>query len=380
MTRRPWLFPVLVLMALALGLGLGSRLGDAPPAAVEPPASPAPTAAPLAARQMHALPVTMQAASIPDVAEAVMPSVVSIFTLTKPTEDPVLSLFGIHHRGQPTQGLGSGVIVDASGIVVTNNHVVAGADRIQVNLSDGRAFPAELIGRDEATDLAVIRFTEPVSDLKAIPLGDSDELRLGEFVLAVGNPFGLSGSVTLGIVSALGRGGIDVADYEDFIQTDAAINPGNSGGALIDSDGNLVGINTAISSRSGGYDGIGFAIPTNMVRPVLDKLLKFGRIDRSFLGVGLEQVNPQVADQLELTTTTGAIVTRVWPRTPAAAAGLRAGDVVVAMDGEPVSSVRKLRNELALAGVGTEVELGILRGGQQTSVTTQLARMPTRRR
>jgi len=373
MTRRPWMLPFLVALALGIGLGLGSRFA-APPATV---VAPAPTSTPLGTRSMHALPVTMQAASIPDVAEGVMPSVVSIFTLTAPRQDPLLSLFGLQHRGKPAQGLGSGVIVDPAGIVVTNNHVVAGADRIQVNLHDGRVFKAELIGRDAPTDLAIIRITEDVADLVAIPLGDSDSLRIGEFVLAVGNPFGLSGTVTLGIVSALGRGGIDVAKYEDFIQTDAAINPGNSGGALIDSQGNLVGINTAISSRSGGYDGIGFAIPTNMVRPVLDRLLRFGRIDRSFLGVGLEQVNAQVAEQLALPgDTQGAVVTQVWRNTPAAAAGLKAGDVVVAFDGAPIASVLKLRNELALAGVGTQVELGILRDGKTRIVKTQLARMP----
>ena len=260
---------------------------------------------------------------------------------------------------------GSGVIVDARrGHILTNHHVVANADRITVTLKDGREFAAQLVGSDPATDVALLRIAG--QSLTELRFGDSSRLEVGDLVIAIGNPFGLGQTVTSGIVSALGRSGITRGNYEDFIQTDASINPGNSGGALINSKGELIGINTAILSQGGGNVGIGFAVPANMARAVMDQLLRLGEVRRGQIGVVLQDLTPQLAEALGLAGQAGAVITQVEPGSPAARAGLRQGDVVLAVDGTAVHSSTELRNRIALIEVGSSAVLDILRDGRRS--------------
>ncbi len=262
---------------------------------------------------------------------------------------------------------GSGVIVDAEeGYVLTNNHVVQGAEEITVTLKDKRRFKAELIGRDPATDIALLRI--PAERLTALPFGDSDRLQVGDVVLAIGNPFGLGQTVTSGIVSALGRSGLAAENYENFIQTDAPINPGNSGGALINTKGELVGINTAIIAPAGGNVGIGFAVPVNMARAVMGQLLRYGEVRRGRIGVVIQDLTPEIAEAMGIPGRRGAVVSRVEPGSPAAAAGLRPGDVVVAVEGRPVRGSTDLRNRIGLMERGRKVTLTILRDGEEKRV------------
>ena len=247
--------------------------------------------------------------------------------------------------------LGSGVIVRKSGVILTNNHVIEGASKIRVTLSDGRDFDAEVVGADPKSDIAVIKMLKPPKDLAPIALGDSDSLRLGEMVVAIGNPFGLGHTVTMGIVSAKGRANVGIVDYEDFIQTDAAINPGNSGGALIDLQGRLIGINTAIASRSGGYQGIGFAVPSNMARAVMNSLLKHGRVVRGWLGVAIQPVTKDLQRAMGLKTTKGVLISDVMQDSPAARSGIKRGDVIE-LAGETLRDPVHLRNRVAAAGSG----------------------------
>ena len=275
-------------------------------------------------------------------------------------------------RERETQSLGSGVIVDAAmGYVVTNNHVVEGANEITVGLNDGRSLKAKLVGRDERTDLAVVQI--PAKDLKAIPFADSDVVEVGDFVIAIGNPFGLDHTVTSGIVSALGRRGLNEDNFEDFIQTDAAINPGNSGGALIDLDGKLIGINTAIISRSGGNMGIGFAIPANMVREVMQQLIQDGSVKRGMLGVQIGDLNPQLAKELGVTQGYGAVVASVAPGSAAAKAAIQSGDVIVTLDGKSVQNGSELRNRVGLMRAGQKVKVELVRDGKPVTVTATIA-------
>lgn len=246
---------------------------------------------------------------------------------------------------RPQRSMGSGVIVDPNGIIVTNHHVVLRAREIKVQLKDRRAFAARILGSDPKSDLAVLKID--ADRLPTIPWGDSDRLEVGEYVLAVGDPFGFSESVTMGIVSALGRTNIGVTDFENFIQTDAAINPGNSGGALVSTDGLLVGINTAILSESGGYAGVGFAIPSNMARRVVLGLTKEGRVRRGWIGVTIQDLDARLAQQFDAPDTNGALVSDVAPRGPADRSGLHRGDVIVRFDGKLVSNARELRNRVA---------------------------------
>jgi len=271
------------------------------------------------------------------------------------------------------QSLGSGVIIDAErGLVVTAAHVIAEADQITVKLQDGRAFEAELLGADPDTDVALVRI--PAKDLQAATLADSDDLRVGDFVIAIGNPFGLEHTVTSGIVSALARSGLGIGGYEDYIQTDASINPGNSGGALVNLRGELVGINTAIFSRSGGNIGIGFAIPSNMTRRVAEQLASFGEVRRGYIGVRTQDLDPDLAAAFGVEEGTGgAVVVDVQPDSPAAEAGLRTGDVIVAVNGRAVDSAAAARNRLGLLQVGEEVELEVLRGGTRRVIQTRVA-------
>lgn len=274
---------------------------------------------------------------------------------------------------QRQMSAGSGVIVDAEeGYILTNNHVIENAEDIRVTLRDNRSLEAELIGRDPATDIAVLRID--ADDLKDVPLGNSEDLLVGDFVVAIGNPFGLGQTVTSGIVSALGRSGINPEGYEDFIQTDASINPGNSGGALITLDGKLVGINTAIIAPNGGGNvGIGFAVPVNMALGIMDQLIEFGEVQRGRLGVTIQDLTPDLAEALAIDELTGAIVISVEPDTPADQAGLTAGDVIVAVDDETVEGSSDLRQKIGLRRPGDEVEIVYLRDGDRKTTQVSLA-------
>jgi Do/DeqQ family serine protease len=281
--------------------------------------------------------------------------------------------FGIP-RERIQNSLGSGVLVGTDGVVVTNNHVIKGSGeaKITVALADGREFPAKLVLKDEQTDLAVLRLDAEGVEFPSIEFSDSDSLEVGDIVLAIGDPFGVGQTVTSGIVSALARTQVGISDYQFFIQTDAAINPGNSGGALVDMDGRLAGINTAIFSKSGGSHGIGFAIPSNMVRLVVQSALKGGKVQRPWLGASLQTITPDIADSLGLATPSGALVATVHAKGPAAKAGLRAGDVVVSVDGKKVQSPQGFQYRFVTQGIGGAAELGVLRKGQAVKTTITL--------
>ena len=320
--------------------------------------------------------------SYAEVLKKVMPEVVQIDieTVAKETtmNNPALAnpffrqFFGEQFGGAqqrvvtpPEHGLGSGVIVTKDGYILTNDHVVDGADKVRVTLQDGREFTAKVIGKDPDTDVAVVKID--AKDLPAATLADSSQIEVGDVVLAVGNPFGLSQTVTMGIVSATGRAAMGLK-YQDFIQTDAAINPGNSGGALVDTDGRLIGINTAIYSRSGGNQGIGFAIPTDLAREVMVSLVKTGKVTRGVLGVKVQDITPPLARQFELKDNKGALITDVEPNTPAAKAGLESGDVILKFNGRPVANPLQLRVEVGEAPAGEKIPINILRGGAPKTV------------
>lgn len=270
--------------------------------------------------------------------------------------------------------LGSGVIVSTDGYIVTNNHVVAKADEIKVLLSDKREFKGKVIGTDPKSDIAVIKIDG--KDLPTVPWGDSDKIDVGEYVLAIGNPFGLNQTVTMGIVSAIGRANVGITDYEDFIQTDAAINPGNSGGALVNARGELIGINTAIFSRSGGYMGIGFAVPAKMVNSVMSSLIKTGKVVRGWLGVSIQPLTPELAKQFGLKDANGALVNEVIPDSPAVSAGIKSGDVIMTFDGKAVENPVVLRNVVAATPVGKTVKVKLLRDGKDTTVEVKVTEQP----
>jgi len=277
-------------------------------------------------------------------------------------------------RERIQNSLGSGVLVGSDGVVVTNNHVIQGSGEaeITVALADGREFPAKLILKDEQTDLAVLRLDAQGAQFPSIEFSDSDSLEVGDLVLAIGDPFGVGQTVTSGIVSALARTQVGISDYQFFIQTDAAINPGNSGGALVDMDGRLAGINTAIFSKSGGSHGIGFAIPSNMVRLVVQSALKGGKVQRPWLGASLQPVTPDIADSLGLDTPSGALVAKVHAKGPAAKAGLQAGDIVVSVDDKPVQDPQGFQYRFVTKGIGGAAALGVLRKGQRVKATITL--------
>jgi serine protease Do len=287
--------------------------------------------------------------------------------------------FGYQGRGgalqQPAQqGLGSGVIVSADGYILTNNHVVNGADVIKVVLNDGREMTAKVIGTDPQSDLAVVKVD--AKNLPAITFADSDIVEVGDRVLAVGNPFGIGQTVTSGMVSGLGRATMDLP-YEDFIQTDAAINPGNSGGALVDAEGRLIGVNTAILSRSGGSQGIGFAIPSNLAHNVMEQLTASGKVVRGYIGVRFQDISPALAEQFKLPTNHGALVTEVISGEPAAKAGMMEGDVLTQLDGKPVVDERHLRLAIANVAPGTKVSAEIIRDGKSLSLNLAVAARPS---
>ncbi|HBP17220.1 MAG TPA: serine protease [Planctomycetes bacterium] len=274
------------------------------------------------------------------------------------------------------QGQGSGFIVGADGTILTNHHVVGDADKIRVKLPDGRSFEAEVVGTDPQTDVAVIKLKGKVSGLPALALGDSDRLRVGEWVVAVGNPFGLSQTVTVGVVSAKGRSRVGIVDYEDFIQTDAAINPGNSGGPLVNLRGEVVGINTAIFSRSGGYQGIGFAIPIKLAGKIRKQLEANGKVTRGYLGVLIQDLTPELAQSFGITARRGVVVSEVTPDSPAAKAGLQVGDVIRKLDGREATDVGWLRNAVSMTAPGSRVKLTVLRDGAERELTVELGTLP----
>jgi len=340
-----------------------------------------------------------------DVARNISPSVVGVLAIHEAVEAP-----GTFHRIDPFQdpggelfrrffgqgpdgdqdgtpwplpmpfptprGQGTGVIVDADGIIATNNHVVAGAKRLEITLQDGRKLPAEVVGTDPETDLALLRVKE--KNLPAAKLGDSTLLEPGDWVVAVGNPFGLDHTVTVGVVSAVRRSGMGVASYENFIQTDAAINPGNSGGPLLNLDGEVIGINTAIRTSNGGSDGISFAIPSATLSKVLPELVNGGRVSRGWLGVSLQPLTPELAKSFDLESAHGALISEVLTDTPAAEAGLRPGDVVLSIEGKDVRDDGELREAVAALAPGTVAELTLLRQGDKKTLSVELGERPAK--
>lgn len=299
-----------------------------------------------------------------------------------PDMDPFRFFFGPGGRGRmpipfgnPVQrGQGSGFIISADGYIVTNNHVVGEADRMEVTLADGRRYEAVLVGADPQTEVALIKID--ARDLPTVKLGDSNALRVGEWVLAIGSPFGLNHTVTSGIVSARGRGNVGIVDYADFIQTDAAINPGNSGGPLINLDGEVVGMNTAILSPSGASAGIGFAIPINMVKYVVDELRDHGAVTRGYLGISIQQLTPELARYFGLDQSRGILVAEVSPNSPAARAGLKRDDVIVEIDGRPVGESGAFRSHISTTPPGTEVTLTVLRNGKRIEKDVRVGTLP----
>jgi serine protease Do len=342
-------------------------------------------------------------AAFRNAAKDVLPSVVSIQTNITPTArggraqvpeenpfqgtpfegmfDDMLRNRGTYRNGQPRPrtGMGSGIVIDSAGIILTNNHVVAGGKEgeieITVRLLDGRQFKAEKVKSDERTDLAVVWIKDPPSDLKAAKLGDSDQMDIGDWVLAVGHPFGLFESVTAGIISAKGRG-IGVAQREDFLQTDAAINPGNSGGPLINLDGQVVGINTAISTRNGGYQGAGFAIPSNLAKWVIRQLIETGSVRRAYLGTAIGPVTQELSEELGVPVGSGAFITAVFRDSPADKAGLKPGDVVVEFAGKKVTQPRDLVAEVEIAKIGSRQPMTIVRDGDRVELQVQVELQP----
>jgi len=321
-----------------------------------------------------------------EIASSISPSVVNISTTkimkreSAPLlEDPFSEFFSpLHDFKMPKkwkeQSLGSGVIISTDGYIITNNHVVEQSDEIRVTLFDKRSFKAKLIGSDNKTDVAIVKID--ADNLYSVQWGDSDKLQVGEFVLAIGNPYGLSHTVTMGIISAVGRANVGIADYEDFIQTDAAINPGNSGGPLVNTKGELIGINTAIFSRSGGYQGIGFAVPSNMARLVMDQLIQKGKVTRGWLGVTIQEITPELSQKFGLKTAKGALIGDVAKGSPAEKAGIKRGDIILEFNGKKVGDVGNLRNMVAQSKVGAQIPLTIMRSGKEYSLKVTTTELP----
>ncbi|MEW6754393.1 MAG: DegQ family serine endoprotease [Candidatus Latescibacterota bacterium] len=389
---RPHLF-VLILALVGLGLAGSVVLSERAPSGSEAP----PDRVPPGSAAAQPIPTTdlrlLQQLNdeVAELAARVKPAVVAVKTesVRKGSANPFAGTpFEDFFRGNPhfrmpgngqrrIPGLGSGVLVSADGYILTNNHVVTGngddvADEISVEMVDQRTFAAKVVGRDPESDVAVLKIE--ASGLSALPYGDASKLRVGEFVMAVGNPFGQLHTVTTGIVSATGRGRVRLANYEDYIQTDAAINPGNSGGALVNARGELVGINTAILSQSGGYMGIGFAIPVDMARHIMEQLVEHGEVRRGLLGIEINDITPEVAEAMDLKSRQGVLVEGVLPDSPAEEAGVERGDVITEVDGTPMASASQLQNRVAMTAPGTRVELTLLRDGSEKTVPVKLAK------
>ena len=343
----------------------------------------------------NALPVSLGnfANGFSAVIKPALPAVVNIRTskIVKPQanqmspmfNDPMFRQFfgdqfgqGGKPHAEREQALGSGVIITSDGTILTNNHVIDGATDIKVQLSDKRDFTAKLVGADPKSDLAVLKIEG--KDLPTLPLGDSSQLNVGDLIFAIGDPFGVGETATMGIVSATGRGRLGIEEYENFIQTDAAINPGNSGGAMIDIHGNLVGINTAILSHggSGGNEGVGFAIPMSMAKPVMDQILAHGKVVRGYLGVHIQDFSPELAKSFNFNQSGGVLIGDVTPNTPAASAGLKKGDVIVKLNGQAVNDNNDLRNTISQMAPGTTVKLDIWRDGKTQDYNVTLGELP----
>lgn len=328
-----------------------------------------------------ALPLSVGNEQLPSLApmlEQVTPAVVSIAVEGKQVQRQQIPeqfqfFFGPEQtRERPFRGLGSGVIIDAKkGHIVTNYHVINGADDIKVKLHDGREYDAELIGGDQMSDIALLKL-ETAKNLTQIKVADSDKLRVGDFSVAIGNPFGLGQTVTSGIVSALGRSGLNLENFENFIQTDAAINSGNSGGALVNLNGELIGINTAILGPNGGNVGIGFAIPSNMMKNLTEQILDFGEVKRGMLGVQGGEVTSELAEALGYESSKGAFVSQIVPDSAADKAGLKAGDVIVSINGKRIDTFSELRAKVATLGAGKKIELGVVRDGKNMTFDVTL--------
>jgi Do/DeqQ family serine protease len=388
MLRKLWL---LFAQTVTVGLGLWFVVATLQPhwmpgAAEAPPAAttalPAP---PPAAPPTEAPPASTGPSGYSNAAKRAAPAVVSIVAnrSTRPragSEDPWFRHFFGNGRGPqtPQAGLGSGVIVSADGYLLTNNHVVEGASDIEVQLVDGRQTQARLVGTDPETDLALLQIK--LDTLPVIEIGDARSLQVGDVVLAIGNPFNVGQTVTSGIVSALGRNRLGLSTFENFIQTDAAINPGNSGGALVDTQGRLVGINTAIYSRSGGSLGIGFAIPTDTARVVMDALLRDGQVTRGWIGVEPRDLTPELATSLRLPISQGVLITGVLQDGPASRAGMRPGDVVMAIAGTAVGNTAELLAAVAALKPQTTAQVAVQRGAQPLILNLQVAQRPRQQR
>ncbi|MGM0535939.1 MAG: Do family serine endopeptidase [Pseudomonadota bacterium] len=393
-TLLPYLWPVLIgVLAAIVLLNAFPQLIGRPASPPAPPATPAlvqsddENKSREAPEVRQAEPLTRQQgpASYAQAVERAAPAVVNIYStrVVEREEHPLMSdpffrqFFGdeLPSRQRMLSSLGSGVIVSDDGYVLTNHHVIRGADEIQVALRDGRETLAEVIGTDPESDLAVLRIE--LDSLPVIELTDTTRVAVGDVSLAIGNPFGVGQTVTMGIISATGRSHLGLNAYEDFIQTDAAINPGNSGGALVNAEGALVGINTAIFSRSGGSQGIGFAIPANLARNILDELVTRGRVIRGWMGIEAQELNQELAASFGLQTPAGVIIAGVVPDGPADRAGLQPGDVLLEVDGQPVLDPRRTMSNIASVAPGTRLPLTVVRGGERQEVTIELGERPT---
>jgi len=352
-----------ILLALALALPASTRAEAGPPVAIGTGAGEIPTLAPILKK------VTPSVVNIRIKGHVAQPQ-------NSPLNDPALrQFFGLPEQPaeQEIQAAGSGVVIDGrAGLIVTNNHVVEHAEEITITFADGRQLTGQRLGGDPETDIALVKVE--ASDLTAIPFGDSDQLEVGDFVIAIGNPFQIGQTATSGIISGLQRGGLGIERYEDFIQTDASINPGNSGGALVSLRGELIGINTAIVGPSGGNVGIGFAIPVNLARGIVNQLLKYGDVRHGQLGFAMRDLTPDMVSKLALPeTVAGAVITKVDPGSAAEHAGLKVGDVITALDRAAVRGATDLSARIGLLRAGDEVELGVLRGKQALTVRARLA-------
>ncbi len=375
--KRFFIFSALLVTGIIIGLGLSVNFDTQTPSLAEK--------SPIPLNTRNELDRISTALS--QVAAAVSPSVVNISTTKKVQTLPLNELYdhplfrkffgeppGSDQEGMQTSMLGSGVIVSSNGHILTNNHVIEGAEEIVITLHDEREFEAELVGADPRSELALVKID--AENLSPLVMNENYELKVGELVIAVGIQFGLSNTVTMGIISALGRSDIGIVDYENFIQTDAAINPGNSGGALVNSGGELIGINTAIFSTSGGNMGVGFAIPVKMAKPVMESLLEHGKVIRGWLGVNIQPITPELAEYFNLKGTSGALISEVMPEGPAAQAGLQQGDIVLEFAGTTINDANTLKDKVAQTSPGSTATITVIRDDNTKEVEVTIEEYP----